>query len=299
MVFTISSYSQKKKNGTIYIDHPAINTVLSMNKAYNDGDIIKAASYLSENFKEIEGLSSDKNNFKTKEDFLNSAGWRDNLSYYSLTLAKDYKPITMQINNDEYDNVTRVEIQEQLRFVYKKTGVKVDKPLIRFYFVNKKNKIEKIIYYFNNNKVSEHYSSSFESENGIIYNHHEYINKVRNMVHAFEFNDFEKGYSFFGENAVFRDINSPKKILDLEEYKSNDKKFREKFAINSIHSTGAPVYFHYMYGSKRVVQSYWNFSLTRKSDGKEIILPVHYMHYFKDGLIFFTMSYYSVKLLED
>jgi len=298
MVFIINAYSQKKENGTIYSDHPAINTVLSMNKAYNDGDIIKAASYLSENFKEIEGLSSDKNNFETKEDFLNS-GWRDNLSYFSLTLAKDYKPIAMQINNDEYDNVTRVEILEQLRFVYEKTGVKIDKPLIRFYFVNKKNKIEKIIYYFNNNKVSEHYNSSFESENGIIYKHHEYINKVRNMVHAFEFNDFEKGYSFFGENAVFRDINSPKKILDLEEYKSNDKKFREKFAINSIDNTGAPVYFHYMYGNKKVVQSYWNFSLTRKSDGKEIILQVHYMHYFKDGLISGTMSYYSSKLLED
>jgi len=54
-----------------------------------------------------------------------------------------------------------------------------------------------------------------------------------------------------------------------------------------------------MYGSSRVVQSYWNFSLTRKLDGKKIILPVHYMHYFDEGLIIFTLTYYSAKLLED
>ena len=301
MVFTINTYSQKKKHGTIYIDHPAINAVLSMNKAYNDGDFTKAASYLSENFKEIDGLSSDKNNAKTKETFMNEAGWfQENTSYFSLTLAQDDKPIAMQFNDDEYDNVTKVETREHMRLVYNETGVKMDKPINRHFFVNKKNKIEKIIYYFDRDEASEHRRSYSETTNGIIYNHHEYINKVRSMVHAFEFNDFDKGYSFFGKNAIFSDINIPhEKYFSIEEKKEKDKKFREKFSINSIDIRGAPGYFHYETGPKRVVQSYWDFSLTRKSDDKKIVLPVRYFHYFDEGLIIWTLTYYSAKLLED
>ncbi len=33
MISTLISYSQKKKNGTIYIEHPAINTIEAMTKA--------------------------------------------------------------------------------------------------------------------------------------------------------------------------------------------------------------------------------------------------------------------------
>ena len=120
------------------------------------------------------------------------------------------------------------------------------------------------------------------------------------MMHAYEFKDFEKSYSFFRKNAVFSDINrNNEKYFGLEEKKKNDKKFREQFSINSIDRRGAPTYYHYVIGDKKVVQSYWNFSLTRKSDGKKIILPVRYFHYFNEGLIIFTLTYYSSKLLED
>ena len=34
MMFTIITYSQKKKNGTIYNEHPAIDAVEALNKAF-------------------------------------------------------------------------------------------------------------------------------------------------------------------------------------------------------------------------------------------------------------------------
>jgi len=302
MVFTISTYSQMKKNGTIYVDHPAINAVLSMNKAYNDGDIDKYASYLTDDFREIDGLISNKNDKgATKEELLSEIRWlRENTSYSSETLAQGTYPIALQIKDGDNNDVVRVEIREQMKLVYNETGVKIDEPINRLFFVNKENKIEKIIYYFDKTSVSEHRSSYSETENGIIYNHHKYINKVRNMVHAFEFHDYDKAYGFFRENATFRDINMPiGKFLSIEENKEYDKKFKEEFSVNSIDARGAPVYIHYEIGDKKVVQSYWNFSLTRKSDGKNIVLPVRYFHYFDEGLIIYTLTYYSTKLLED
>ena len=47
MMFTIITYSQKKKNGTVYIDHPAIDVVEAFEKALikealaDSGGIIK------------------------------------------------------------------------------------------------------------------------------------------------------------------------------------------------------------------------------------------------------------------
>ena len=220
--------------------------------------------------------------------------------YFSQTLAQDTYPIALQFKDGDNNDVVHVQASLHLKLVYPKTGVKVDMTMNILYIVNKENKIKTIIDYFDNTKLSEHGSSRTETTNGIIYNHHEYINKVRSMVHAFEFNDFDKGYSFFGKNAIFSDINIPnEKYFSIEEKKEKDKKFREEFSINSIDIRGAPVYFHYEIGPKRVVQSYWDFSLTRKSDGKKIVLPVRYFHYFDEGLIVFTLTYYSAKLLED
>ena len=54
LVFSIAitSYSQKKKNGTIYTEHPAIVMVEAMQQAEVLGDIEKLDTYLADDFKE-------------------------------------------------------------------------------------------------------------------------------------------------------------------------------------------------------------------------------------------------------
>jgi hypothetical protein len=56
---------------------------------------------------------------------------------------------------------------------------------------------------------------------------------------------------------------------------------------------------HYEMGDARVVQSWWNFRLTRKSDKKKIVLPIFFIDNFDDkGKIISEIAYYSEKLLE-
>jgi len=148
--------------------------------------------------------------------------------------------------------------------------------------------------------VNEHYDSYKESEDGTIYNHHEYINKVRRLVHAFEFNDAEAANSFYAKDAIFRDINMPLgKELNIEEMMESDGKFHELFSINSIDIVFPPIYLK-SESLSTSVQSLWRVELTRKSDSKKIVLPLRLFHFFyDDGLIFYTEIIYSAKLLED
>ena len=79
--------------------------------------------------------------------------------------------------------------------------------------------------------VYDEIGQSFDDrKNGTIYNHHEYINKVRRLIHAFENKDMETAYSFYDEKARFSNINMPiGESQNLEEAKAGDKKFFEKF----------------------------------------------------------------------
>jgi len=72
------------------------------------------------------------------------------------------------------------------------------------------------------------------------------------------------------------------------------------FDVVSMDVTGYPDYLHYEMGNADVVLSWWDLRLIRKSDKKEISLPVFYIHYFNDkGKISSEMIYYSAKMLED
>jgi hypothetical protein len=166
--------------------------------------------------------------------------------------------------------------------------------------VDKNNKIKTIIRYRNSSVFDEIGHSFNDRENGAIYNHHENINSVRKMIYAFENKDFDKAYSFYDEKATFSDINMPvDKSITLAEQKANDQKLFEKYDLTSIDMVGYPDYLHYEMGDARVVQSWWNFRLTRKSDKKKIVLPIFFIDNFDDkGKIISEIAYYSEKLLE-
>ena len=131
------------------------------------------------------------------------------------------------------------------------------------------------------------------------YNHHDNINSVRRMVAASENNDSEKMFSFFDEKANFRDVNMPDgEWSSLDEYKERLKKFRESFEINSIDVVGYPDYLEYDMNNSKVVQSWWDFRVKRKSDGKKVTIPVMLVHNFNDdGMITNEMGYYTTQAM--
>jgi hypothetical protein len=110
----------------------------------------------------------------------------------------------------------------------------------------------------------------------------------------------EKAYGYFTEDARFNNLELPDgETLSLEETKESNKKILEAFELNSIDVVGYPDYLEYDMRDGKVVQSWWKFRLTRKSDGKKIILPALYIHDFDDeGKIVNSSAYISTKVLD-
>jgi hypothetical protein len=303
MISTFITYAQKKANGTIYSEHPAITAVESMLQAFIKGDEKKVAGYLADDFKQFYGSNTNKDaKGSDKQNFLDDVKfWKDNFSYLSLTRSPGAYPDALEYKDGANDDVVWVQTWEHLKGVHNKTGVKLDNPMHRLFIVDKNNKIKTMINYFDRNAYREIGNSNNERKNGIIYNNHEYINKVRRMVYAYENKDFPTAYGFFDEKAEFTnsEMGIDDKPFTLTQMKEIDKKMFERFDITSIDMTGYPDYLNYELGNAKVVQSWWNIRLTRKSDKKNIVLPVFYIHNFNDeGKITSEIAYYSEKMLE-
>ena len=303
MLIAVTSYAQSKKNGTIYIEHPAIDAVENMVKAYVEGDAEKAGSYLSDDFKAFRATNPNPDaTGQNKENYLNGINWwQNNISYFSIKREEGAYPDALEYKDDDQKDVIWVQTWERLRGVHNETGVKMDMPMYRMFIVNKDNKITRQFGYFDRGEWQEVGASFSTRTNGTLYKYHENINKVRRMVRAFEHGDLDKAYSFFDENADFRSIHMPRgENNNLEENRANTEKILESFEIESIDMVGYPDYLHYEQNDSRVVQSWWNFRIKRKADGKKIKLPVFYIHDFnEEGKITGSSVYYSAKLMEE
>jgi len=303
LIATGITYSQKKANGTIYVEHPAIITVEAMTQATVSGDADKIASYLADDFKYYSGTSTNKDDkgMDKKEYVKWVTMWKDNIDYLSIKRFKEAYPDALEYKDDKQKNVVWVQTWEEIKGVDKKTGIKIDRPIHRLFTVSKDNKIKMLINYSTSTIGDEISESRTERTNGKIYNHHENINTVRKMISAFENKDLDKSYSYYDEKATFIDINSTdiNKEFTLAEQKENDKKLFEMFDIVSIDQVGYPDYLHYELDDARVVQSWWKIRLIRKADKKNVVLPIMFMDTFDEkGKITNEILYYSQKVLE-
>lgn len=300
-MITFITYAQKKTNGTVYIEHPAIQVVEDMTKAFVSGDSTKVASYLADDFKSYNGVGTAvKQEGRDKASFVKSvSGWFNALDYYSIEPTKGAYPDAIEYKKDNDKDVVWVQTWEDLKGMHKKTGVKVNMPMHRLYVVNKDNKIQTLISYSNESIFDEIGSSYVKRKNGTIYNHHDNINTVRKLNYAFENSDIETTMSYFSDDATFYDINTEfGKSYTKAEVKSMWQKFLDDYEIVSIEMIGYPDYLEYEMGEGREVLSWWNFHLIRKSDKKELSVPFHFSNSFDaDGKIVSEMAYYSQTLL--
>jgi hypothetical protein len=298
-VFTIITYSQKKKNGTVYKDHPAIVVVEAMMQASIAGDAEKAGTYLADDFKAYNGNNTNPNNEgRNKEEYLKrAADINKYVLYPSLKRHGEAYPDAIEYKGEEG---LWVQTWDYFRGVHKETGIKLDGPEHRLFRINSDNKIVSMITYSSttNGEIGRSFS---ESKNGTIYNNHKNINTVRRVMAAFEHNDLETAYSFFTDDARFSSSESARgKSLSVDESKANSKGIIEAWDITSIDVNGYPDYLEYDLNNSKVAQSWWTIRLVRKSDGKKFELPIMYSHDFDDnGKITRSMAYYSSKHLED
>lgn len=296
-----SVIAQKKSNGTVYIDHPAITTVEAMTKAFVSNDSTKVASYLADDFKSFNGVSTTTNNKgQDKTAFLRSVkGWNDALDYFSITRTKGAYPDAIEYKEANQKDVVWVQTWEDIKGVHKKTGVKVNMPVHRLYVVNKNNKIQTVINYNNESVFDEIGASYGKRTNGTIYNHHDNINTIRKAMYDFENKNVDKCLSYYSDDARFTDINMEwGNSKTKAEIKPLWEKFLQDFEIVSIDMIGYPDYLEYEMNDGREVLSWWNYHLIRKSDKKAISVPKHFSSSFDaDGKIISQMAYYSDTLL--
>lgn len=303
LFFTVLvGYAQKKPNGTVYINHPAIDLIDEYTKIVNSGDLDKLDAFLADDFRAYN--STTDNQFSKGQDkttFLRRIkSWRESIDYFAIKPANGAYPDAIEYKDDALKDVVWVQCWDEVKGIHKKTGVKINMNLHRSFVINKANKIKTIFIYDNPQVFDEIDDSYTQRKNGTIYNHHENINNVKNMLFAFENKDLNKSYSYFANDAVFADINNTgNKPFTLEEQKAIDKKVLDTFEIVGLEVVGYPDYMHYELGDSGVVYSWWTWHLIRKSDKKEISLPIHYQHNVdKNGKITREMSYYNGLLMK-
>ena len=291
------AYGQKEKNGTIYKEHDAITTVKAMQAAWVAGDSAKVASYLHDDFKSFNGARTNKDaTGGSKANFAGGAKWwKENVSYLSLTPSPGAYPDALEYK----DGQMWVQTWDHLKGVHDETGFKIDMPVHRVYRF--KDGLIDLALSYHNDAVYRELGESFEDRrNGIVWNHHDNINKVRRMVHAFEHGDIDKGYSYFDEKARFANLETPRgESMSLKEARDNMNETLDKFEITSIDQVGYPDYVEYDLRDGRTVYSWWDLRLKRKSDQKNIVVPIMYAHDFnEEGKIIRSMAYMSSKWLE-
>ncbi len=291
-------YSQKKKNGNIYLEHPALEMVDQMQQAWMAGDDAKVATFLSNDFKSYYGSNVNKDRKgQDKEAFLKQVkSLPEMLSYVSLKPTEGAYPDAIEYK----ESGTWVQTWDHMKAIHNKTGVKLDMPFHRLYKLDDDGKINTLINYYENRMFWEIGESQTDRKNGTIYNHHDNINSVRRMMGAFENSDFETAYSFFDEDCRFISLELPEgETMDLQQIKERNEGMWQAYEFNSIDVIGYPDYLEYDLGDAKVVQSWWKFRLTRKSDGKKLILPALYIHNFNDeGKIVSSSAYLSTKILD-
>lgn len=297
MIVSIVMYSQKKKNGTIYSEHPAIGVVEAMQQAFVKGDTIALAGYLADDFRAHNGMNSDPDaKGQSKSDFLkNSDFWSKNIAYLSITRSNGAYPDAL-----EYDKSgTWVQTWDNLRGVHEETGVKINMPLHRLFVVDKNNKIKSMITY-DDGAIWANLRESFAPRtNGTIYNHHDNINKVLRMVAALEHSDVDKAFGFFTDDARFTNLDmADGEFHTVAQEKEGFSNMLKDWTIESIDVRGYPDYLEYELGGAKVVQSWWDFRVKRKSDGKKVNIPVLLVHNFNDdGMITREMGYYTARAM--
>lgn len=288
--------AQKKTNGTIYIDHPAIKVVDEFVKAFVNKDDAKLASYLTDGFKWEDGTTGEK---VDKATFLKTLLPVDKFDYFSLTTSPGSYPDAFEYQKDNKNGEISVAAWYMLKGVHKTTGVKIDGPAHFQFLLTNDNKIKGMRQYAGSEAFSEIARSTSDRTNGKIYNHHDNINTARKAMYAWEKGDFDKYMSFYRDDAKFFDINSDwGKTRTKAEEKANIQQFLGLFEVLSIDMIGYPDYLEYEMDNGREVLSWWKFNLVRKSDKKAITLPMHLsMGFDEDGKIVSELAYYSEALL--
>ena len=122
--------AQKKKNGSIYIDHPAIQVIENLFEAMNANDSEKLGELIADNYKGIVGDQMNKDaKPQTKDQFIQYVNnLHTNSKYFSVKNTKSSYPDAVEYKDENFSGVTWIYSWEYWTAVGGTTGIDYSQP---------------------------------------------------------------------------------------------------------------------------------------------------------------------------
>ena len=272
------SFAQKKTNGKLYIEHPAMETVEEFNKAFVAGDQETMKSLVADNFRWYT-LS------------MREPGALDQLLRRSNYLSKNIVNFEIKHYGGAYPDALEYkkdDILEVMTYTWmsgydKNTGVELDMPRYVNFRINKEGKIRSMNIMDDQARWNKAYEAWDTRANGVIYKDHPLVTKVRLMMHDYQTQDVEKIKSNYTENTMFYDVmNSPiNEFKTLEEEFAQFNQYMEILELVNITESGFPDVLDYE-GNGAVVISWWEMEFRNRKSGNTSTIKQHIQHSFNE-----------------
>ena len=272
------SFSQKKNNGKLYIEHPAMDVVDQFNKAIVSGDLETMKSLVSDDFR---WYTLSMREPGTLQQLLNRSNYLSkNVVNFDIKHYGGAYPDALEYKKDD---ILEVMTYTWMSGYDRNTGVELDMPRYVNFRMNDDGKIRSMNVMDDQALWTKAYQAWDTRANGVIYKDHPLVTKVRLMMRDYETQDVEKIKSNYTENTRFYDVmNSPvDEFKSLEEEFAQFNDYMEVFELVNIRESGYPDVLDYE-GNGAVVISWWEMTLRNKKSGKTNTIMQHIQHSFNE-----------------
>jgi len=272
------SFSQKKNNGKLYIEHPAMDVVEQFNKAFVSGDLETMKSLVSDDFR---WYTLSMREPGTLQQLLNRSNYLSkNVVNFDIKHYGGAYPDALEYKKDD---ILEVMTYTWMSGYDRNTGVELDMPRYVNFRMNDDGKIRSMNVMDDQALWTKAYQAWDTRANGVIYKDHPLVTKVRLMMRDYETQDVEKIKSNYTENTRFYDVmNSPvDEFKSLEEEFAQFNDYMEVFELVNIRESGYPDVLDYE-GNGAVVISWWEMTLRNKKSGKTNTIMQHIQHSFNE-----------------
>lgn len=282
------SFAQKKTNGKLYIQHPAMETVEEFNKAFVAGDQETMKSLVADNFR---WYTLSMREPGTLEQLLGRSNYLSkNIMNFEIKHYGGAYPDALEYKKDD---VLEVMTYTWMSGYDKNTGVELDMPRYVNFRINKEGKIRSMNIMDDQARWNKAYEAWGTRANGVIYKDHPLVTKVRLMMHDYQTQDVEKIKSNYTENTMFYDVmNSPiNEFKTLEEEFAQFNQYMQILELVNITESGFPDVLDYE-GNGAVVISWWEMEFRNRKSGNTSTIKQHIQHSFNENGDIVREDYY-------
>ena len=292
-------FAQKKKNGTIFIEHPGIEIVNEFNKAFVEGDVEKLKSLVTEDFKWWQMNAMNTKPLTMKNLINRSTYLSENVLGLKIEDRGSAYSDAMEYGKDNL-NVYTYQI---LKGFDKNTGYKFEIPRNSIFFFSKDGKkISGLSVIDSQLKWEKSYDAWQTRKNGTIYKDHPMIAKTRLLYAYLALGDIPGMRSLYKENARITDVMNS----DIDQYNTVDeemenlKEFYKLYEVVNVSESGYPDLLEYEGTESKTIISWWNITFKNKKSNAIKEMKQHSQIVVnKDGKIIREQYYFNASQLPE